>query len=286
YSEAIQLVNELLKENPRNPFALKSKGKIYFLILLNQDIELDDSELALHNSIDSLYKLLNTKSDEHIVSDVYFFLGVSYFIMGSDYYNKSLDNLENSAKLNSKDFKVNEFLKTHGYKSQLINMRLDNDFYSISLNGLIAYIAYEIGEYDKSINYFQIAAQEKQTSIIYHFYLSKAYRNQKLYDKAIEELKIVIHKAKRKDLIMQSYFQLSNIYTIKKDFAQAEIYIKKSQEINLSAESFYQFGLIYEAQGKITIAAEYWKKALKINSRHNKSRLKIIRYEKKINNNH
>ena len=276
YPEAIQQINYLLKENPGDAFALKYKGMIYLQLALNQDMLSLDESKTLEYSIKSLDKVLASGIKEHCQSDTYFFLGLDYFLMGDQYFEDSLRFLEKALAEDRKDNRVKSYLKGRN-----IRLRFNSKLYNITLYGLTGYVAYSLERYHLASSYFEKAVKEDGAVVIYHLYLALAYRQQGIYDKALEELEIVLHREKRKDVVEQAYLTMADIYTSKKDYGQSEKYIKLAQEISSSADSYYLLGLIYETRGQVATAMKHWRKSLSLDGDHDLARKKLIRYGRK-----
>ncbi|MDH5682346.1 MAG: tetratricopeptide repeat protein [Spirochaetota bacterium] len=276
YPEAIQQINSILKENPQDLFGLKYKGMIYLKLALNQDMLSLDESKTLEYSIKSLNQVLKSGNKEYSQSDTYFFLGLDYFLMGDQYFEESLKCLEKALELDRKDHLVKKYLKENG-----LRLRFNSRLYSITLYGLTGYVAFSLERYHLASSYFEKAVQEEGSVVIYHLYLALAYRQQGIYDKALEGLEIVLHREKKKDIVEQAYLTMADIYTSKKEYSQAEKYIKLAQELSSSADSYYLLGLIYETRGQIATAVKHWRKTLSLDGDHDLARKKLVRYGKK-----
>ncbi len=279
YTKAIKLINNLLKKNANDPFALKAKGQVYFITTL-YNLNPNDNEKLLDQSIKFLL-LLQKNNKEYIKSDTYFFIGCLHFIkaqlyQNEYYYTDALKYLKKSYKLNQKDKETKKYIKENGFK-----LPLNEKLYSISLLGLIGYISYNTGDYNKAVLYFEKAVKEKSSPYIYYLYLALAYKEMDNYNKAIENMLIVINNEKKTDILEQSYYILSKIFILKKEYSKAEKYIKKIQQLFLTAESYYQLGLIYEAKNNLDKAIGFWKSAIKKDPNHSGSIQKLLQFVKK-----
>ncbi len=279
YPKARGLIQDLLKEDPKDPFALKAQGKYYLMIALERNLDDLEESSVLKKSIASFEKILQNEQSKTIKSDVFYFMGLAYFLMGQRAYVQSLQYLERSIELNQKDREVTDYIQEHG-----LHIHMGSRTYSISLYGLLGYISFQLNESDRAISYFKEAVKEKDAVVIYHLYLALAYKDLAIYDKAIEKLEIVINKEKQIGILEQSYYILSSIYLIKKEYNQSIRYIKKAQKLNPSppAESYYQLGLVYEAKKQNAKAIKYWRKAVRLNRKHSKAWRKLVRYEQKF----
>ncbi len=285
HPKAISLIQGLLKDNPFNTFALKAQGRYYLMQALKKNLDdLEESSL-LKKSIASLEKILTLKKvstdgqSQSIKSDVYFFMGLTYFLIGQRGYEQSLYYLERCVELDQKDQEVSDYLEDHG-----LHFRMGNKTYSISLYGLLGLISQQLNESDRAINYLNKAVKEKDAVVIYHLYLALSYKDLGIYDKALEELEIVINKESEPRLLEKSYYILSSIYLLKKEYNQSVRYIKKAQKLYPSpqAESYYRLGLVYEAKKQNAKAIKYWRKAVQLNKKHTKAWRRLVRFEQKF----
>ncbi len=275
------LIQDLLKENPKDPFALKAQGKYYLMIALEKNLDVLEESNLLKKSIASFEKIviLGNGQSQGIKSDLYFFMGLAYFLIGRRGYEHSLYYLERSVELDQKDQEVTDYVQENG-----LHIHMDNKSYSISLYGLLGLVSYQLNESDRTISYLNKAVKEKDAVVIYHYYLGLAYKDLGIYEKALEELEIVINKEKDTILLEKSYFKISSIYLLKKEYNQSIRYIKKAQKLYLSppADSYYRLGLVYEAKKQNAKAIKYWRKAVQLNKKHSKAWRKLVRYEQKF----
>ncbi len=282
FQKALELIKDYINDNPNDPFVLKSQGKLYFIMAItkkyNDILEMNDSQ-TIAKSITFYNKLIQLKNNEYLTSDTYFFLGTGYLFIdpkNAIYFDKALKYLEMSNQLNKDDQYVDKFYNNHGFKLYINNQTL-----SMSIYGLLGFTAFKLEKYDKAIEYLDQAIKQKDTSMLFYFYLALSYYGKNIYAKAIELLKLVLYKEKDQLILEKAYFVLGDIFLKKKEYNQAIYYIEKIQTIKPSAKAYYILGNIYEEQKQITTALKYWNKALSINKKHNQSIIKLKQYENK-----
>lgn len=279
YAEALKIIKSVLNKENNNAFALKAKASIYFLYSTNHDYLKQNNSSYIDITIESLKKLIKTNNKEYLNSDIYFMLGYSFFLKSAnneDLLKKALFFLEKSVDLNIQDQKILNYINNP------IWLSINNRKYTISFNGLLGYISYQLEEYDRAISYFEKSVKEKSAEVIYHLYLALAYTKIENYDKAVDEFETVILKEKNADVKMSSYFYLSNIFLKKNEYQLARKYIFEAQKYKTSAEGYYKLGITYEEDNQIQTAMKYWKKAIQLDKDHDGARRKLIRYEKKF----
>ncbi len=269
--EALILIEQMLNKNPYDPYALKIKGKIYFLMISAVSISKQykftskQYDRYIDNCITALTKL-GSKNKKKMQSDDYFFLGCSYFLLNTkDYDYKALTFLQKSLSLNKNDHQVDGYINSYGLALRL-NGKLEPK--EIAIFGLLGYLTHRMGRYQTSLNYFKKAVKNKGSSAIYHLIMAVNYYELKLYKKAVGELEILNEIEKEADILERSYSLLGKIFLTLKEYEQAEKYIMKAQQYKKTAEKFYQLGKIFQIQNQTSKAIRFWKNAIKLDPNH------------------
>lgn len=174
---------------------------------------------------------------------IFIFLGVAFitFILPKIY---EIKNAETPKKDSAPISYQNKTINDNGYKSGLNSIKNNN--------------------YSEALNYFQKAVDSEPNNISYLTELATTHYKLKNYDEAIKTYSKLIELNKDNASIYNNY--IGNMYSLKKDYINAESYYRKAIEIDSkSIPSYSNLALMFDENGKKEEAVAVLNKGIEAN---------------------
>ena len=290
YGGALEEVARMIEGGEGGVYGLKLKGKLYLLMGLKGAGE--ERRRRVEDSVDIFEEYIEIMGEEGWGGDyeVYFYLSYGYFLLGEEYYRKSLVYLVQSIKLRDIEDWEGDWLGVilGGGRFWVSFM---GEVYEISLDGWAGYMAYRIGDYERGLGFFRrgLGLSEEREGI-YYMYMGLCLMRLGLYGEAVERIEefIEMEEGKMEEGKMEEgkmegigYLLLSQINFERRDYGEALKGLELARLLEEDVGVWYQYGLIYEGLGEIKKAIEYWERVIEKDKSHGKAMSKLIRYDEK-----
>ncbi|ADK81198.1 Tetratricopeptide TPR_2 repeat protein [Sediminispirochaeta smaragdinae DSM 11293] len=126
----------------------------------------------------------------------------------------------------------------------------------------------ELGQYQKSLDYF-LKAVEKEPSDILYLTIGQTYDKMELYKEAEAFLLKAIGATEDEGIEQKSRFLLGSLYMDRGELEKAKSQYEKILETNKrSADAYYYLGEVFEKQNNRVKARAEWRRALEIDPSH------------------
>lgn len=246
YRSILDLTEENLSINPMDPYSLIFSGFAGYHMAISQ-ISVDEIDLYLSKAILNLRKALILK-DPPKKELVYYILGKSYLYKGKFYADLAIEYLNKAMEA--------------GYENQ--------DSYEF-LGEAYSYL----GDYDKSIEYYEIALEKFQSDRLYLKIAEDSFKSRE-YDKSAEYYTILIDRTRDESLRKKGLFQLGKLYYDIKNLSRAEETLITLTDLDpKNAEAFFLLGEISHFNQDRNSARAYWHQTLRIEPEHRGARLRL-----------
>lgn len=239
YDELLLGSQIALENNSIDPFYLT----MYAFSSFYKGISCNNTEeklMFMSETVRSLRKAILTESNPYII-ECYYILGKAYYERGFAYIDLSINYLEKARTL------------------------------GIDKNDIIEYLAlsyFQIADYTKSMEYFDIALSKNKTDLLYLASAEAALKAEN-FDKALDLLSKAIEITKDITIEHQCRFLLCELYLKQKRITDAQTQImmvlEKDKE---SSDAHYYLGVIYKELGDPVKARSEWRKAVANNPTH------------------
>ena len=132
-----------------------------------------------------------------------------------------------------------------------------------------------IGKYDKSIEYYLKAVEDKPSDMLY-LVLAQTYYQLGNQDEAEGYLEITLSETEDFSIEQKARYLLGNILIENEEYEKAEQEYKRILEKNeKAADAHYYLGDIYDRMGDSIKARYEWRKCLEIDAYHYGAKLKL-----------
>ena len=247
YSDLIEYCDKILEKEPSSFDALMFRGFSSFYEGAAK-VSLEDRLPLIDDAVFFLRKAV-LFDEKKMRPQIDYVLGKAYYHKGRYYCDLSVKYLEKSLSENhvGKD--------TYDYLG-------------------LAYA--ELGNKVKSAEYFEIAAENNPSDILF-LILAQVYIDLGKSDKAEEYLLRSNNKTADPQIEEKNLFLLGQIYQDRNDMLKAEdCYQRIIQKNPRSADAYYKLGLLYETAGDKIKARAEWRNALRADPEHYGTRLKLF----------
>jgi len=247
YMELINYCDSLLEQSPAAVDILIFRGFASFYEGSSK-INYEDKLPFIDDSVFYLRKAIIFNS-EKMRPQINYVLGRSYYHKGKYYADLSVKYLEKS---------VDE-----GY--------IGKDSYEY-----LALAHTELGNKEKSALYFELAAENNPSDILFSL-LAQLYMDLGSLNLAEDYLIRSNNRTTNQQIEEKNLFLLGQIYEGRNDLIKAgECYNRIIQKNSKAADAYYKLGLLYEIEGDKIKARAEWRKALRIDPQHYGARLKLF----------
>lgn len=245
YAGIVDLSEQVLEKDSLHPTSLIFRGLALFYEAVTQ-FSLEDKLPLLDESIVNLRKAL-LFSKNALTPRIYYILGKAYYLKGKYYADLTIDYLQRS---------------------------LDAGFEGEDAYQYLGFAYSELGQYEKSIEYFEQAVSENPTDALLNA-LGMSYYRLGQYGKAEEYLLRTLNRTDDNAMLLNTWELLGLIYRDTNKLLKAEeIYGKILEKNPRSADAHYYLGEVYESMGDEIRARYEWKEALRIDPTHYGARRK------------
>ncbi|MDX9800327.1 MAG: tetratricopeptide repeat protein [Spirochaetia bacterium] len=247
YSDLIEYCDNILEKDPSSFDALMFRGISSFYegssrVNLEERLPfIDDAVFFLRKAVLFDEKKMRPQID---------------YVLGKAYYHKGRYYCDLSVKYLEKSLLANHIGKdTYDYLG-------------------LSYM--ELGNREKSAEYFEIAAENNPSDILF-LILAQVYIDLGKSEKAEEYLLRSNNKTTDPQIEEKNLFLLGQIYQDRNEMLKAEnSYQRIIQKNPGSADAYYKLGLLYEIAGDKIKARAEWRNALRADPEHYGTRLKLF----------
>jgi tetratricopeptide (TPR) repeat protein len=245
YAGIVTLSEAALEDDALHSTTLIFRGLALFYQAVTQ-FSLEDKLPLLDESISNLRKAL-LFPDNALTPRIHYVLGKAYYLKGKFYADLTIEYLQKSLEA--------------GFRGE--------DAYQY-----LGFAHSELGDYEKSIEYFEMAVEETPTDGLLNA-LGMSYYRMGMYGKAEEYLLRTLNRTEDNLMLLNTWELLGLIYRDTNKLLKAEeIYGKILEKNPRSADAHYYLGEIYEVMGDEIRARFEWKEALRIDPTHYGARRK------------
>ncbi|WP_319561598.1 tetratricopeptide repeat protein [Marispirochaeta sp.] len=246
YEEINLRCAEVLESSPLNMDALVYNGLSYFYRGVAK-FTLEDKIPLFDQAIEYL-RLADLTAEYPLKGSVHYILAKTYYHKGRYYTDLAINYMLSSLDLGYQGIDSYEYL-------------------GLSYS--------ELGEYEKSVEYFEKALDQNPSDTLY-LVLGQTYFSMEEFSRAEETLLRCLNATGDIATQQKARFLLGRIYLNRKEYLKAENQYREILAINKnSADSYFYLGSIYDELNDTIKARAEWRKALEIDPTHHGARQKL-----------